>query len=287
MRIISSVAASAAAILVAAAPAGAAPTNYPGVQSTIKYTTATTAGACGSATAKACGFGNYTRATSKVVYDPATDTYTVRDTGSLTTTSSFAPANILSSNTTYTTYQKVSGSTTETLRILTTAGVNPLIELSYVNYGRWRRSTAGTNTTSVNDTYVVFGTKSPSSAVTSGTGTYTTALDGTFVNKTGGAYDVAGTGTMGADFGAGTITYSSTATGTPQAGGAALAFGTLTGSGQVAVNSAGFSGIGVTNGSGYRMDVNGFFYGPAAQEVGGTFRLTGNGGNGTGAIVGN
>ena len=51
-------------------------TNISAPQSTIKYSKTSTA---------ASGFGNYARATSSVVYDPATDTYTVRDTGSLTT----------------------------------------------------------------------------------------------------------------------------------------------------------------------------------------------------------
>ena len=35
------------------------------------------------------------------------------------------------------------------------------------------------------------------------------------------------------------------------------------------------------------MDVAGNFYGPAAQEIGGTFRIRGNNGNGTGVIAGN
>jgi hypothetical protein len=35
------------------------------------------------------------------------------------------------------------------------------------------------------------------------------------------------------------------------------------------------------------MDVNGNFYGPAAEEMGGVFVLRGNKGNGVGAIVGN
>jgi hypothetical protein len=61
----------------------------------------------------------------------------------------------------------------------------------------------------------------------------------------------------------------------------------MTGSGSIAVKSSGFAGSGVTNGSGYAMDVNGNFYGPAADEIGGVFHIKGNGGNGTGAIVGN
>jgi len=269
----------ASAALLLATSAGAA-TTYPAIQSTITYSKSSTA---------VSGFGNFARATSKVLYDPATDTYTVRDTGSLTTTSSFGPADIdgAASNATFTVYRKSMPGFTETFRLLNQGAGNPLIVLTYVDYGQWRRATMVTGgTTNINDTYVVFGTKSPSSAVTSGTASYSTILDGTFVNKTGN-YSVSGTGTFDADFGAGTIGYSSTATGTPETFGVAINFGTLTGTGSIASRSASFSGTGSYNGSGYAMDVNGNFYGPAADEIGGVFRLRGNGGNGTGAIVGN
>ena len=119
-----------------------------------------------------------------------------------------------------------------------------------------------------------------------GSANYTTYLDGTFVNKNG-VYAVAGAGGLTANFGAGTISYNATLTGTPEAGGANIAFGALTGSGSLSTGGSSFKGTGSTNGSGYKLDVNGHFYGPAAQEIGGIFRLTGNGGNGTGAIVGN
>ena len=275
MRIINSVAATSVALFLAAAPAEAATTKIPAMQSTIQYSKTSTA---------ASGFGNYTRATSQVVYDSATDTYTVRDTGSLTTTSTFAPANITSTTANYTTYTKTSGSTTETLRLLNSGA--PLISLTYVDYGRWRRATTASGTTSVNDTYVVFGTKSPTSAVTSGTATYSTIVDGTFVNKTG-SYAVSGTGTFGADFTAGTITYSTTASAMPETSGTAFSFGTMTGTGSIATASSSFKGTGAVNGSGYAMDVAGNFYGPAADEIGGLFRIKGNGGNGTGVIAGN
>jgi hypothetical protein len=275
MRIIKSLAASAAVLFVGAGIAHAAATNYPALQSTIKYSKTSTA---------ASGWGNFTRATSTVVYDPVAGTYTVRDTGSLTTTSSFGPSNISSTNANFTTYSKPGTGTTETLRVLNASA--PLIALSYVHYGQWRRTSTASGTTAVNDTYLVWGTKSPSSAVTSGTGTYSTIVDGTFVNKTG-SYAVSGTGTFNADFGGGTIAYSTTANATPETSGTAFSFGTMTGTGLIATRSASFKGTGVTNGSGYAMDVAGNFYGPAAQEIGGTFHITGNSGNGTGVIVGN
>lgn len=274
--------AAATAALFVATAAQAAPTTYPGWQVTQKYTTRATAGPCNFNTAITCGYSNYARATSSVVYDPATDTYTVRDTGSTAIKSSFGPANISSSDPTYVTYSKNSGA--ETFRILNSAGVNPLIDLTYVNYGKWRRTTTSGALTNVNDTYLVWGTRTPAAAVASGTGSYSTVLDGTFVNKDG-VYDVSGTGTFDANFGTGMISYSSTATGAPESSGSAINFGTMTGAGHVSKGN--FAGTGAVNGSGYSMDVNGAVYGPAHEEIGGVFVLRGNRGNGVGAIVGN
>ena len=171
MRIITSVTAGAVALFLASATAHAAATNISATQSTIKYSKTSTA---------TSGFGNYARATSTVVYDPATDTYTVRDTGSLTTKSIFGPANISSSNATFVTYTK---GTNETFRLLNKNPGNPLIVAYLCRLRPVAPNQHGGGTTNVNDTYLVFGTKAPASAVTSGTGSYSTIVDGTFVNK--------------------------------------------------------------------------------------------------------
>lgn len=270
----------AAAALLFATTAGAAPVNVPAWQSTIKYSTTSTG---------ASGFGNYARATSKVVYDAATGTYTLRDTGSLTTTSVFAPANIdaTASDATFTVYRKTSGSTVETFRRLNQSVSNPLIVLSYVDYGQWRRATTSGTTTSVNDTYVVFGSKTPIASIPrTGSAAYSTALDGTFVNKDG-AYAVSGSGNLTANFAGATIAYDATATGTKEVGSGSIAFGSMTGTGSISFRSGVFTGHGVADTEGYKLDVTGNFYGPAAQEIGGLFRITGNLGQGEGAIVGN
>ena len=261
-----------------AAPAVAAPVNYPAIQSTIKYTRTATG---------ATGYGNYARATSKIVYDAATGTYTVRDTGNLALTSTFTAANrdAAASTTEFSVYKKGSN---ESLRVYNSGATVQGIALTYTGYGQWRRTgtpSFGTGT-AVNDTYFVYGSKTPSASVPrTGSATYATALDGTYVNKDG-AYAVSGTGNLTANFGAGTIGYSATATGTKEIAGPAIAFGTMAGTGSIAFGSSSFKGNGTTNGSGYKMDVNGYFFGPAAQEVGGVFRITGGGGNGQGAMVG-
>ena len=251
------------AVLLLSTSALAAPTNVSAQQSTIKYSTKS---------GLTSGFGNYARATSTIVYDPATDTYTIRDTGSLTTKSSFGPANIVSNSGNFTRYSKNGG--TETFRLLNTSAVG----LAYVDYGEWIRSSTTTGTTSVNDTYLVFGSKTPGASVPhSGTGSYSTMYDGTFIDKNGG-HALGGTGSMTADFLAGTLSYSATINGVP---GGALAF---SGSGSINFKSAAFS---TSNSSGgYNLAQYGNFYGPSATEVGGLFRLWNWTGAGQGAFVG-
>ena len=269
----------AVAAFVAASPALAAPVNVPALQGTITYKN--------SASTGPQYYSPFSRVTSKVVYDSATGTYTLRDTGNPALTTTFAPANISGSDAAFTYYSKTSGSNVNTLRLLNKGAGNPSIALTYVQYGHWRRSSLASGVTSTNDTYVVFGTRTPGASMpTTGSASYSTVLDGTYV-KTSGVYEVDGAGSLTANFGSGTIGYSATLVGTREGGGTNIAFGTLTGSGSLSLAGASFNGTGVKNGSGYKLDVNGHFYGPAAQEIGGIFRLTGNNGNGTGAIVGN
>lgn len=251
-----------AAVLIGVS-ANAATTNYPAQQSTIKYST--TSGVTS-------GFRNYARATSTVIYDPSTDTYTIRDTGSLTTTSSFAPSDIASSSGNFTIYSKNGGA--ETFRLLNKAAVG----LTYVDYGEWRRSSTASGTTSINDTYLVFGSKTPAASVPhSGTGSYSTMYDGTFADKNG-EHALGGTGSMTADFLAGSLSYSATINGVPSG---ALAF---SGSGSINFMAASFKTS--TSSGGYNFSQYGNFYGPSVNEVGGLFHLWNSTGAGQGAFVG-
>ena len=173
-----------------ATPAIAAPVNVPALQSTIKYTRTATG---------ATGQGNYARATSKIVYDAATGSYTLRDTGSLAITSTFTPANI------------DAVASTTCLHGLQEGRERDLPPLQYrrdhpghcADLHRLRpvapdrHASFGTGT-AVNDTYLVFGTRTASADMPRiGGATYDTILDGTFVNKNG-AYAVSGTGTLSA-----------------------------------------------------------------------------------------
>ena len=158
----------AAAALFISVSAQAASTNIPAQQSTITYSTKS---------GVTSGFGNYARATSTVVYDPVTNTYTIRDTGSLTTKSSFGPAGTSSGN--FTTY---SASPTETFRVFNQSAIG----LTYVDFGEWRRTSTSNGTTSVNDTYLIWGAKTTRGDLpVSGSATYSTIYDGNFVDKNG------------------------------------------------------------------------------------------------------
>lgn len=252
----------AAAALLISVSTQAASTNIPGQQSTITYSTT------GGVTS---GFGNYARATSTVVYDPVTNTYTIRDTGSLTTKSTFGPTGAPSGN--FTIY---TNSPTETFRVFNQSAIG----LTYVDFGDWRRSSTSSGTTSVNDTYLVWGAKTARGDLpVSGSATYSTIYDGNFVDKNG-EHALTGTGGLMADFGAGTLNYSATINGVPVGG------LTFAGSGIINSRTAGFTTSDST--SGYTLSQYGNFYGPNAEEVGGLFRLSaGRTGNGEGAFVGN
>ena len=273
MRVIHGLAFATAALAASVTPAAAA--TFPAIQSTIKYTKVSPT--------KAQGMGNYARATSSVQFDPVTNTYILRDTGNVSLTSSFGPANSPVNAGAFTTFTKYGGA--ETLRVYRPVNATQGVTLTHTTFGHWRRTAPVTGGTSVNDTYFVYGTKTPPAQIAAGAANYTTALDGTFANKDG-VYAVTGNGTFSANFGARTISYTATPVGAREGDAAPLAFGALTGSGTIATAASSFKGTGVTNGSGYRMDVGGYFFGPNAIEVGGVFRLNGNGGNGQGALFG-
>ena len=253
--------------------------TFPAIQSTITYGVPT------GGTPQS--FGNFTRATSVVKYDAATGSYIVRDTGDLAIVSSFGPTSIdgAASNSKFTVYRKTATGLVETFRRLNPGATNPLITLSYVGYGEWKRVTSTTAGTAINDTYVLYGARTASSDMpVSGSASYSTILDGTFVNKDN-LFAVSGSGSLTANFGAGTIAYSTTPVGTA-ADATILNFGTVGGTGSIATASASFTGNPNFANPTYAMSLKGYFYGPAAAEVGANFRLIGGGGNGTGVMVG-
>jgi hypothetical protein len=266
MRIMSGVTAASLALLFSSTAYAA--DTFPTMQSTIKYST--TSGVTS-------GFDNYARAGSQFVYDATTNTFTVRDaqTGAKST---FGVANedTTASNAEFLVFSKNGGS--ETFRLLNRGASNPVIQLTYVLYGEWTRSSTANGATSVNDTFLVGGSKTPASSMPrTGSASYTTMYDGTFVDGNG-AHALNGSGGITANFGAGSLNYTASINGVPSG---SLAF---TGTGSIDSKNSAFSST--SSSGGYSFSQNGIFYGPKANEIGGLFRLSGGNGNGQGAFVG-
>jgi hypothetical protein len=232
--------------------------------------------------------GNMARVTATVKYNAATQTYTARDTGDVNATSAFGPAQRTSTNADFNTYSKAASGVTQTLTV-SNPGSTPSagVQLTYVQYGHWRTVKPGGGNfgnTAQNDTYFVFGPKTAKADMpVSGSATYNTYIDGTYIDKNR-SYDVDGTGTLTANFGAsgGTLSFGAAMTGS---GGPGINFGTVNGTGSIATSSSSFSATG-SNGT-YSMNLAGYFFGPAAHDLGAVFQLKGpGGGNGDGALVG-
>jgi hypothetical protein len=268
------------ALILALAATPAFAQTFPAIQSTQKYEI-TSSGAPQF-------YGNNARATSQVKL--VGGVYTIRDTGNVSRTSSFGPiAGVTVTNTaTHTIYTKSSGGTTETFRVYKQGQAGPIL-LTYSTYAHWRETTPGAGfqgATKVSDTYFTFGTKTAAADMprTSGA-TYSAALDGTFVNRNG-VYTLSGTAGFATTWSNGTLTFNASpvASGGPTPPPAAPTFATINGTGSINFNGASFSANG-TNGT-HQMNMSGYFYGPAAAELGAVFKLSGGGGTGNGAIVG-
>ena len=231
-------------------------------------------------------FSNNARATTSVRWDQATQSYIVRETGNASKTYTLSAANRTSTTPTFTTYQTSSGGTTNTFRLFNPGAGNPVVQLTYASYGAWHQTTPGAGfqgAAKTSDTYFVYGIKTAAADMPRiGTGTYSAIIDGTFVDKTG-ASTLSGTGGFIANFLGGTITFTADAVRTP-ASGPAVPIGLISGGGTIAFANSGFSASG-SNGS-YGMNLSGYFFGPAAAEIGAVFKLTGAGGSGNGVMIG-
>lgn len=269
------------ALILALAAAPAFAQTFPAIQSTQKYEI--------KSTGAPQFYSNHARATSQVKL--VGGVYTIRDTGSVSRTSSFGPiSGVTVTNTpTHTIYTKSTGGTAETFRVYKQGQALPAITLTYSTYAHWRESTPGAGyqgATKVSDTYFTFGTKTTSASMPRvGGATYNAALDGTFVNRNG-VYALSGAADFTATWSSGALTFNASpiASGGPTPPPALPTFGTISGTGSINFNGASFNASGSS--TSHQMNMFGYFYGPAAAELGAVFKLSGGGGMGTGAIVG-
>lgn len=239
-------------------------------------------------TSAASGSGTDFGGGVSLAYNAATGAYTVRDANGLT--QSFAPSDITGSNAAITAYNKTSGSVSDDLVLFNPGASNSRMALSYVSYGAWQRVTDNGATLDVTEQFFVYGIRQAANQPSTGSGSYTTIVDGLWTNPNG-VYSLAGTSSFTADFGARTVATTIDLAGTNVVTNAPLAFGRFDGTGAIAALGGGFSGtfaqVGAAgDGNVYTGGFKGAFFGPAGQEVGYTFSLTAPGGAATGAVVG-
>jgi hypothetical protein len=218
-----------------------------------------------------------------VTYNVSADSFAVSVSHpSVTFGDTFGPVNIDAgtSNATLTVYEKNGG---DRVFIMLNPD-DPELDLSYVTFGNWTDANSTSN--SIASGFVVFGVRTPAGAVpTTGTASYAGETIGTMVDSRGTIYTVSGFGTMTANFGAGTVNGDFTKT---------AKFNVLTTSttpwrdftttGNISGNT--FAGTAATKDGALTGTSNGGFFGPAANEIGGVYRMTGGGEQATGSFVG-
>ncbi len=157
-------------------------------------------------------------------------------------------------------------------------GADPYVQgWNYQNFGAWSFQGAGSSRIGA----MSVGSQTPVAAVpTSGTATYNGIAGGYYVDATGKVFRVSANMRSDVDFGAAHVSFRTTGTGlTPIAGGSAVGNAGLdipatTLNYSTATNR--FTGNVATSNGNLSGPVTGRFYGPAAEEIGGVYALSGN-----------
>jgi hypothetical protein len=215
--------------------------------------------------------------TATIAYDLATRGYTITVAGRSQT---FLPADIdnAQSNAGVTVYVRRNGTTTDSLT-LTKPGTSGRFTYEYVGGGYWQRTIDGATAISGSFDAFSYGVRTPDAAVPrSGLGRYGLDLIGVEV-VANNVIGITGTGTMQVDFGNGTvISHGRLDTSAPTPIGA-LPQGYFSSEARLSSSANSFAGNFRYYGFGeYTGQLNGRFYGPAAQEVGAAFHATEPGG---------
>jgi hypothetical protein len=230
---------------------------------------------------------NATLSNTTVRYDSATKGYSIETLPISTATKpSFTDSNkLLSSNAILTAYGKTTGTRDDQLYLFNPGSGNPTLALTYASYGAWLSIDDRNTSADVTIAYFAFGTRTSSADMPrSGSASYTTTLDGSFVDSSG-IYALSGSSSFSADFGANSVSVAASPFGVNALDGSTRNFGSFNGNGTIDSNAAQFN-IPSVGSNGYTFAMKGHFYGPSAAEMGGVFSLNGNAGTGMGAIVG-
>lgn len=149
---------------------------------------------------------------------------------------------------------------------------------SYMTFGTWShdKTSDGSNFNSVTGNFVYGSATEPANIPSSGTATYIGAISGGYIPATADNFhDTYADMSATADFAARSLNFSTSNTKT-RMDNSALAHLNMSGTLTYSANSNLFAGS-VTDGGGRSGTATGRFYGPAAQEIGGVFGLSGSG----------
>lgn len=242
--------------------------------------------ATGGATTK----GNRENLGAQIRYDAATKSYTVAGT-TYPQQTTFGPANRLdaSSGPVITAYQKVSGNRQENLALFNPGSGNTELALTYASYGALQTITDNGGTVDVATAFFTYGVLTAASDMPrTGSANYRTKIDGQYADATG-AYAISGPSSFSANFGASTMAFTMDPVGQNVVTGAVKSLGSHTMNGSITMgnqfNASTPFGVGA-----FSSNLGGYFYGPGAAELGGTFLIIGHGvndgGAGAGIVVG-
>jgi hypothetical protein len=220
-----------------------------------------------------------------VAYNADNGSYTVSvNQAGINSSMAFAPADLNTSSSTANVYEFDRTVNGDPQTFLLYVPGNPASGLSYVTYGAWQHSHQGTSTQDFETSFFVFGIRTPTDDMPrTGSATYGTVVDGFWADSTG-LSALNGAGNVTADFGSGQVNGSFAIGGVNVNTRAARNLDTFTGTGSISGNT--FSGSFNGTGSNYKGDWDGGFFGPAAEELGGTFRVTDGGNQAVGVFVG-
>jgi hypothetical protein len=260
-----------------------ASTPAPPAGSTFTYATLATAGQSQSLAAQAVVLTSSRSASAsvptvtanrsqfEVSYDPTTKTYALR--GTPTTASSkfieqsFGPANQVAGLPGNYDKTTVNGNTTTINRLFVST------TLTYTGFGQWDNGSTADGAQNFDTYYFVYGIRTQQGDLPkSGSASYALQLTGSAQGAT-----VTGTGSLTADFGAGTVGVSIAPGYRYRAEQTVTPFATLTGNGQIDSSANTFAST--LAGGGYSGAINGAFFGPQAAEAGGAFTVAGSDGS--------
>jgi hypothetical protein len=218
-----------------------------------------------------------------VTYDVSSDSFQLHVAHtSVNLDETFLPADkdAAQSDGSLTVYERASG---ERMYVMLKAA-EPVLNLSYVTFGNWIDITGANNDFATG--YVVFGIPTLTDAMPStGGGSYAGQTAGTMIDGSGTVYTVSGFGTLTANFSAGTVNGDFNKMGALNVlTKTVVPWRDFTTTGTISGNA--FSGPAATKDGKLTGGHAGGFFGPAANEIGGVWTLTGAGETATGAFVG-